>query len=156
GDTAMEEALFPTKFASRVTGVHRRDTLRASKIMQEKAKANPKHSFLWNRVETELLGDDSGVNGVNVKNLNSEDEEDLHCTGRFVAIGHEPNTKIVRGQLDMDESGYILVEPGSTKTSVPGIFACGDAMDPVYRQAITAAGTGCMAALDAERYLERG
>lgn len=156
GDTAMEEALFLTKFASRVTVVHRRDTLRASKIMQEKAKANPKISFLWNSVVTEVLGDDSGVTGVKVKNLNSGDEAVLHCTGFFVAIGHEPNTKIVRGQLDMDESGYILVEPGSTKTSVPGIFACGDAMDPVYRQAITAAGTGCMAALDAERYLERG
>jgi len=156
GDTAMEEALFLTKFASRVTVIHRRDTLRASKIMQDKAKSNPKISFLWNSVVTEILGDESGVTGVRVKNLHSGDEAVLNCTGFFVAIGHEPNTKIFKGQLDMDENGYIRVEPGSTKTSVPGIFACGDVMDPVYRQAITAAGTGCMAALDAERYLERG
>src|SRR5690606_12975692 len=156
GDTAMEEALFLTKFASRVTVIHRRDTLRASKIMQDKAKSNPKISFLWNSVVTEILGDESGVTGVRVKNLHSGDEAVLNCTGFFVAIGHEPNTKIFKGQLDMDENGYIRVEPGSTKTSVPGIFACGDVMDPVYRQAITAAGTGCLAALDAERYLERG
>lgn len=156
GDSAMEEATFLTKFASRVTVIHRRDTLRASKIMQDKARSNPKVSFLWNSVVKEILGDETGVTGVRVKNLVSGGEAVVKCTGVFVAIGHEPNTKIFRGQLDMDESGYIRVVPGTTRTSVPGVFACGDVMDPVYRQAITAAGTGCMAALDAERYLERG
>jgi len=156
GDSAMEEATFLTKFASRVTVIHRRDTLRASKIMQDKARSNPKISFLWNSVVKEILGDATGVTGVRVKNLVSGDEAVVKCTGVFVAIGHEPNTKIFKGQLDMDDSGYIRVVPGTTRTSVPGVFACGDVMDPVYRQAITAAGTGCMAALDAERYLERG
>ncbi len=155
GDTAMEEALFLTKFASRVTVIHRRDQLRASKIMQEKARANPKISFLWNSIVTEVLGDASGVTGVRVKNLNSGEEAVLRCSGFFVAIGHQPNTQIVKNQLEMDEAGYIRVKPGTTQTSVPGVFACGDVMDPVYRQAITAAGTGCMAALDAERWLER-
>ena len=155
GDTAMEEALFLTKFASRVTVIHRRDQLRASKIMQEKARANPKISFLWNSIVTEVLGDASGVTGVRAKNLNSGEEAVLRCSGFFVAIGHQPNTQIVKNQLEMDEAGYIRVKPGTTQTSVPGVFACGDVMDPVYRQAITAAGTGCMAALDAERWLER-
>ncbi|HWV38749.1 MAG TPA: thioredoxin-disulfide reductase [Vulgatibacter sp.] len=156
GDTAMEEATFLTKFASRVTVVHRRDTLRASKIMQEKAKGNPKISFIWNSAVTEVLGKEGGVTGVKVKNLHSGEEAVLPCTGFFVAIGHQPNTQIAKGQLEMDEVGYIKVKPGTTKTNVPGIFACGDAADAVYRQAVTAAGTGCMAALDAERFLERG
>lgn len=156
GDTAMEEALFLSKFASRVTVVHRRDELRASKIMQDKAKANPKISFLWNSAVTEVLSNEMGVRGVKVKNLHSGESAELACSGFFVAIGHEPNTHVAKGQLDMDESGYIQVVPGTTKTNIPGIFACGDAQDSVYRQAITAAGTGCMAALDAERFLERG
>lgn len=156
GDTAMEEALFLAKFASRVTVIHRRDTLRASKIMQDKARSNPKISFMWNTVVKEVLSGDAGVRGIRVKNLHSGDEAELACSGFFVAIGHDPNTQFARGQLDLDEAGYIQVEPGSTRTKVPGIFACGDAIDSVYRQAITAAGTGCMAALDAERFLERG
>lgn len=156
GDTAMEEATFLTKFASRVTVIHRRDTLRASKIMQEKAKANPKISFIWNSAVTEVLANDAGVRAVKVKNLLSGEEAELACTGFFVAIGHEPNTHVAKGQLEMDEVGYIKVKAGTTRTSVPGVFACGDAADAVYRQAITAAGTGCMAALDAERFLELG
>jgi len=155
GDSAMEEATFLTKFASRVTVIHRREELRASKIMQDKAKNNPKISFIWNSAVTRVLGNEQGVTGVLVKNLHSGEEAELTCTGFFVAIGHDPNTQIVRGQLDLDEAGYIKVHPGSTKTNVPGVFACGDAIDAVYRQAITAAGTGCMAALDAERFLER-
>jgi len=155
GDTAMEEATFLTKFASRVTVIHRREELRASKIMQDKAKNNPKISFVWNSVVSRVLGDEKGVTGVVVKNLHTGEEAELKCTGFFVAIGHEPNTKIVRGQLELDEAGYIKVHPGTTKTDVPGVFACGDAIDSVYRQAITAAGTGCMAALDAERFLEQ-
>ncbi|AKU92147.1 thioredoxin-disulfide reductase [Vulgatibacter incomptus] len=155
GDTAMEEATFLTKFASRVTVIHRRDSLRASKIMQEKARSNPKISFMWNCGVTEVLGE-NGVTGVRVKNLHSGEEAVIPCTGFFVAIGHEPNTKIAKGQLDMNEVGYIKVKPGSTRTNIPGIFACGDAADAVYRQAVTAAGTGCMAAIDAERFLEQG
>lgn len=156
GDTAMEEALFLTKFASRVTVIHRREELRASKIMQEKARNNPKISFMWNSVVSRVLGDEKGVTGVVVKNLHSGEEAELKCNGFFVAIGHDPNTKIVKGQLPLDEAGYILTRPGSTYTEVPGVFACGDATDKVYRQAITAAGTGCMAAIDAERWLENG
>ncbi len=156
GDTAMEEAIFLTKFASRVTVVHRRDTLRASKIMQDKAKSNPKISFIWNTAVTEVVGGEGGVSGVKVKNLLSGEEALLPCNGFFVAIGHDPNTQIAKGQLEMDEVGYIKVQPGSTRTKVPGIFACGDAADAVYRQAVTAAGTGCMAAIDAEHFLERG
>lgn len=156
GDTAMEEATFLTKFASRVTVIHRRDSLRASKIMQDKAKANPKISFIWNTAVTEVLSGPEGVIGVKAKNLLSGEEATLPCSGFFVAIGHDPNTKMAKGQLEMDEVGYIKVKPGSTRTSVPGIFAAGDAADAVYRQAVTAAGTGCMAALDAERFLENG
>src|SRR5690606_36860815 len=129
GDSAMEEATFLTKFASRVTVIHRRDTLRASKIMQDKARSSPKISFLWNSVVKEILGDETGLAGVRVKNRGSGGGAVVKCTGVFVAIGHEPNTKIFRGQLDMDESGYIRVVPGTTRTSVPGVFACGDVMD---------------------------
>jgi thioredoxin reductase (NADPH) len=155
GDTAMEEATFLTKFASRVTVIHRRDSLRASKIMQEKAKNNPKISFTWNSAITRVLGTpESGVTGVRVHNLHSREEADVPCQGFFVAIGHEPNTQVFQGLLDMDDVGYLKVQPGTTRTSVPGVFACGDAMDPIYRQAVTAAGTGCMAAIDAERWLE--
>jgi thioredoxin reductase (NADPH) len=154
GDTAMEEATYLSKFARRVTVIHRRDTLRASKIMQDKAKKHPKISFLWNSAISRVLGDQSGVTGVVVRNLVSGEEAELPCTGYFVAIGHEPNTKLFRGVLDTDEVGYLKTQQGSTRTNIPGVFACGDSMDPTYRQAITAAGTGCMAAVDAERFLE--
>lgn len=154
GDSAMEEAIFLTRFASRVTIVHRREELRASKIMQDKAKNNPKISFILNSVVTEVLGNEQGVTGVRVKNLHTGDEAVLPTNGLFVAIGHDPNTAIVKGQLALDEAGYIKVHPGTTKTDVAGVFACGDVIDPIYRQAITAAGTGCMAALDAERFLK--
>jgi thioredoxin reductase (NADPH) len=154
GDTAMEEATYLSKFARRVTVIHRRDTLRASKIMQDKAKKHPKISFLWNSAISRVLGDQSGVTGVVVRNLVSGEEAELPCTGYFVAIGHEPNTKIFRGVLDTDEVGYLKTQQGSTRTNIAGVFACGDSMDPTYRQAITAAGTGCMAAVDAERFLE--
>jgi thioredoxin reductase (NADPH) len=155
GDTAMEEATFLTKFASKVTVVHRRDTLRASKIMQDRAVKNPKISFIWDTVVDEVYGDPKGggVTGVRLKNLKSGKTEDFKCHGLFVAIGHEPNTKLFMGQLELNPAGYILTHDG-TQTNVPGVFACGDVQDYVYRQAVTAAGTGCMAAIDAERFLE--
>jgi thioredoxin reductase (NADPH) len=155
GDTAMEEATFLTKFASKVTVVHRRDKLRASKIMQERAEKNPKISFVWDTTVEEVYGDpkSGGVKGVKFKNLKSGKTEDFKCDGLFIAIGHEPNSKLFLGQLDLDPTGYILTHDGS-KTNIPGVFACGDVQDHVYRQAITAAGSGCMAAIDAERYLE--
>ncbi len=155
GDTAMEEATFLTKFASKVTIVHRRDKLRASKIMQERAEKNPKISFVWDTTVEEVYGDPKagGVKGVKFKNLKSGKTEDFKCDGLFIAIGHEPNSKLFVGQLDLDPTGYILTHDGS-KTNIPGVFACGDVQDHVYRQAITAAGSGCMAAIDAERYLE--
>lgn len=155
GDTAMEEALFLTKFASKVTVIHRRDKLRASKIMQERAQKNPKISFIWNSVLDEIYGDpkDGGVRGVRLKNLKTGKSEDFKCDGVFMAIGHEPNTKLLVGQLDLDGRGYIRTHNG-TATNIPGVFACGDVQDHVYRQAITAAGTGCMAAMDAEKFLE--
>jgi thioredoxin reductase (NADPH) len=155
GDTAMEEATFLTKFATKVTVVHRRDQLRASKIMQERAEKNPKISFIWNSVVDEVYGDAKagGVTGVRLKNVLNGSTEDFKTDGVFIAIGHEPNSKLFVGQLELNPNGYILTRDGS-KTNVPGVFACGDVQDFVYRQAITAAGTGCMAAIDAERFLE--
>ena len=154
GDTAMEEALFLTKMASKVTVIHRRPDLRASKVMQQRAFANPKIAWEWNQEVTEVLGDKkSGVTGVKTRNTQSGEERTLPMNGLFVAIGHQPNTDLFKGQLEMDAVGYVKVQPGTTRTSIPGVFASGDAADPVYRQAVTAAGTGCMAAIDAERWL---
>ena len=154
GDSAMEEATFLTKFASKVTVVHRRDTFRASKIMQDKAFANPKIAWAWNS-EVEAIKDvEKGeVTGLVLKNKVSGVVSELPVSGVFVAIGHTPNTTLFRGQIDMDAAGYIVTKDGS-KTNVPGVFACGDVQDHVYRQAVTAAGSGCMAAIDAEHYLE--
>jgi thioredoxin reductase (NADPH) len=152
GDTALEEALFLTRFATQVTVIHRRGELRASKIMQERARANPKIAFAWNSEVEEVLGDDF-VSGVKLRDVRSGATRELPVEAVFVAIGHQPNTELVRGQLELDSVGYIRVEPRSTRTHVAGVFACGDAMDPSYRQAVTAAGTGCMAAIDAERWL---
>jgi thioredoxin reductase (NADPH) len=152
GDTALEEALFLARFATQVTVIHRRDQLRASKIMQERALGHEKIEFLWDSVVDEVLGDDF-VTGVRVRNVKSEETSELPVEALFVAIGHQPNTELLKGQLELDPVGYIKVEPGTSRTSVEGVFAAGDAMDPVYRQAVTAAGTGCMAAIDAERWL---
>ncbi len=152
GDSAMEEATFLTRFANSVTIIHRRDTLRASKIMQERAFQNDKIRFLWNTGVDDVLGEDR-VTGVAIHNLRSGGTSTLDVTGFFLAIGHDPNTAIFAGQLDLDDAGYLLVEAPSTRTKLPGVFACGDAVDHTYRQAITAAGTGCAAALDAERWL---
>ncbi|MGH9280447.1 MAG: thioredoxin-disulfide reductase [Acidimicrobiales bacterium] len=152
GDSALEEELFLTKFADRVTVIHRRDQLRASKIMQERAFKNDKIEFLWDSVVTEALGK-STLEGIRVRNVKTDEETVLDVTGLFVAIGHIPNSGVFADQLDMDESGYILTYDGS-RTSVEGVFACGDVQDHVYRQAVTAAGSGCMAAMDAERWLE--
>ncbi|MEK9155238.1 MAG: thioredoxin-disulfide reductase [Patescibacteria group bacterium] len=153
GDTAMEEATFLTRFASKVTIIHRRDEFRASKIMIDKARSNPKISLLMNMVVDEILGEDH-VTGVRTRNVVNNETRDFACDGVFMGIGHKPNTAIVKDLLTLDEKGYIVTEPRSTITNIPGIFACGDVMDHVYRQAVTAAGTGCMAALDAERWLE--
>jgi len=155
GDSAMEEATFLTKFATKVTVIHRRDKLRASKIMQERAFKNPKIEFLWNRTVEEILDPSQGkVTGIRTRINGSAGAETLACDGVFIAIGHSPNTKLFAGQLEMDERGYLVTHRG-TMTSVPGVFAAGDVQDHVYRQAVTAAGSGCMAAMDAERYLER-
>ena len=153
GDSALEEAIFLTKFATKVTLVHRRHELRASKIMQERALANPKIEFLWNSVITDVHGDDR-VESVEVRDVNTEGLSTLAVDGLFVAIGHDPNTALFTGQLDLDVNGYINTEPDSTATSVEGVFAAGDVQDHVYRQAVTAAGSGCMAAIEAERWLE--
>ncbi len=152
GDSALEEALFLTRFADSVTVIHRRDELRASKVMQQRAFANPKITFRWNSVVVDVLGD-STVTGVRVRDTQTGNETDLDLAGLFVAIGHEPNTLLFKGQLEMEDSGYIRTFDG-TRTSVDGVFACGDVQDHRYRQAITAAGSGCMAALDVERWLE--
>jgi thioredoxin reductase (NADPH) len=152
GDSALEEALFLTKFADSVTLIHRRKELRASKIMQDRAFKNPKVKFLWDSVVTDVLGD-TKVTGVQVRNVLNNEVSTLDLTGLFVAIGHVPNTDLFKGILDMDETGYLITHDGS-KTNVDGVFACGDVQDHVYRQAITAAGSGCMAAIDAERWLE--
>jgi len=155
GDTAMEEATFLTRYAAKVYVVHRRDKLRASKIMQEKAFRNEKIEFIWNSELVEILGTmEDGVTGVRLRNLQAGEESILDCAGVFVAIGHKPNTELFKGQLDMDEIGYIKTSGHSTATNVPGVFACGDVQDSVYRQAVTAAGTGCMSAIDAERFLD--
>ncbi|MCA1697352.1 MAG: thioredoxin-disulfide reductase, partial [Actinobacteria bacterium] len=152
GDSALEEALFLTKFASKVTVIHRRDSLRASKIMQERAFKNDKIEFLWDSVVVDLLGD-SRLTGARVRNVKTGEESEIEFGGFFVAIGHVPNTAIFEGKLDMDEAGYIRTSDGS-HTNIEGVFACGDVQDHTYRQAITAAGSGCMAAIDAERWLE--
>ncbi len=152
GDTAMEEALFLTRFATTVSVIHRRDQLRASKIMQERALAHDKIEFVWNSVVEEVLGDDF-VTGVRVADVSSGTTRELPVEALFVAIGHQPNTELFQHQLDLDDQGYVLVAPGTTRTSVEGVFSCGDCSDKVYRQAVTAAGTGCMAAIDAERWL---
>jgi thioredoxin reductase (NADPH) len=155
GDSALEEAIFLTKFARSVTVVHRRDELRASKIMQERAFANEKISFLWNHVVDGIDGD-AKLSGITVRNVLTDEVTSLPVSGLFVAIGHKPNTDLFKGQLEMEESGYLVtgLGRGATSTNVDGVFACGDVQDHVYRQAITAAGTGCEAAIDAERWLE--
>jgi thioredoxin reductase (NADPH) len=152
GDTAMEEATFLTRFGKSVTIVHRRDSLRASKIMQERAFTNDKINFVWDSEVVEVLGETS-VTGVRVRNVKTGQEQVLEATGFFVAIGHDPRSDLFRGQVRLDEEGYVLVDAPSTHTNVPGVFAAGDVVDHIYRQAVTAAGTGCAAALDAERFL---
>jgi thioredoxin reductase (NADPH) len=153
GDSAVEEATFLTKFASKVTLIHRRDTLRASKIMQDRAFNNPKIEIMWNTVVEDLVGD-TKLEGAVVRNVLTDEVSTLPVTGLFVAIGHRPNTDLFKGVLDMDDNGYLVTQPGTSYTNVPGVFACGDVQDHVYRQAITAAGSGCMAAIDCERWLE--
>ena len=161
GDTAMEEATFLTRFASQVTIVHRRDQLRASKVMADRAMKNPKIDFIWNATVIEAIGtrpekfgDHGGLTGVKLKDTKTGEERVVPCDGFFVAIGHKPTTALFEGKLDLDETGYLKVNPGTSYTSVEGVFACGDVQDKVYRQAVTAAGSGCMAAIDCERWLE--
>ena len=153
GDTAMEEALFLTRFATVVHIIHRRSELRASKIMRERARKNEKIQFVWDSVVDEVLGNGDGVTGVRIANVDTGKTCTLDVEALFIAIGHEPNSAVFKDSMDLDDVGYVRVEPGTTRTSVEGVFACGDVMDPVYRQAVTAAGSGCMAALDAERWL---
>lgn len=155
GDTAMEESLFLANFASKVHVVHRRDEFRASKIMGDRVLAHPKIAVEWNSVVDEILGNDTdGVTGARLKNVNTGEMRELECSGYFAAIGHKPNTDLFKGILDMDELGYLKTIPGSTYTNIEGIFAAGDVQDHTYRQAITAAGSGCMAAIDSTRWLE--
>ncbi|MYL31769.1 thioredoxin-disulfide reductase [Halobacillus halophilus] len=154
GDSAMEEATFLTKFASEVQVIHRRNELRASKIMQSRAQENGKVTWALNKTPIEMVSDGMKISGIKVKDNDTGKEEVIDTDGIFVAIGHNPNTDFLKGKLDMDEKGYLLVEPGTTNTNIPGVFACGDVQDQKYRQAITAAGTGCMAAMDSERFLE--
>ena len=155
GDSAMEEATFLTKFATKVSLIHRRDAFRASKIMLDRAKNNPKIRFVLNTVVEEVVGSkDGGVTGLKLRDVKSSASSELKVDGLFIAIGHNPNTEIFKGQIDLDENGYIKTQPGSTRTNIPGVFACGDVQDPVFRQAVTAAGSGCMAAIEAERWLE--
>jgi thioredoxin reductase (NADPH) len=154
GDSAMEEANFLTRFATEVRVVHRRNELRASKIMQDRARANGKIVWSLNRTPLEVISGEKGVTGLKVRNNETGAEEVLETDGIFVAIGHQPNTAFLEGQVETDELGYIVVKPGTTETSVPGVFACGDVQDHKYRQAITAAGSGCMAALECEKFLE--
>ena len=155
GDSAMEEATFLTKFATKVSVIHRRDVLRASKIMQDRAFSNPKIQFVWDTVVDHVVGTkETGVTGLKLKNVKTLEASDLKVDGLFVAIGHNPNTDIFKGQIELDSHGYIKTQPDSTRTNIPGVFACGDVQDPVFRQAVTAAGTGCMAAIEAERWLE--
>lgn len=153
GDSAMEEANFLTKFASKVYVIHRRDSLRASKIMADRAMANPKIEFIWNTEVTDVLGEDK-VKGLKLRNLVTHEESVKDLTGLFVAIGHLPRSELVKGQIELDNDGYVKVEGRSTRTNIKGVFACGDLVDHTYRQAITAAGSGCQAALDAERFLQ--
>ncbi len=153
GDTAMEEATFLTRFGKQVTVVHRRDTLRASKAMQDRALANPKIKFIWNTAVEEILGEQK-VEAVRLRNLQTNSISQMPTNAVFVAIGHKPNTELFVDQLQLNEAGYIITKPGTSLTNIPGVFACGDAQDWVYRQAVTAAGTGCMAAIDCERWLE--
>jgi thioredoxin reductase (NADPH) len=152
GDTCLEEANFLTRFGKSVTIIHRRDSFRASKAMQDKVLKNPKIKIIWDTVVEEIIGDNL-VTGIKLKNVKSNESSHLSVSGVFVAIGHFPNTIIFKGSLDMNESGYLIVQPGSTKTNIKGVFAAGDVADPVYRQAVTSAGFGCMSALDAEHYL---
>jgi len=155
GDSALEEAIFLTKFASKVTVIHRRDELRASQIMQDRARANDKIHWLWNKQVVEILGSrQDKIHAVRVKDTESGEESEYPCEGVFVAIGHTPNTELFRDVLDLNEVGYIVVREPTTRTNIEGVFACGDATDPIYRQAISAAGSGCKAAIDAERWLE--
>src|SRR5262245_43045209 len=154
GDSAMEEATFLTKFATKVSLIHRREEFRASKIMVDRAHSNPKIQFILNTVVDQVLGSrETGVTGVKTRNVKTQALSDLRVDGLFIAIGHNPNTDIFKGQLDMDDLGYIQTLPNSSRTTIPGVFACGDVQDPVFRQAVTAAGTGCMAAIEAERWL---
>src|SRR5262245_805784 len=155
GDTAIEEALYLSRLGRKVEVVHRRDTLRASKIMQERALKNPKISFIWNSIVEDVLDPAQGkVTGVRLRNLKTGAQRETAVDGLFVAIGHQPNTGIFKGQIELHPNEYVSVVPGTAQTSVPGVFAAGDVQDFTYRQAVTAAGTGCMAALEAERYLE--
>jgi thioredoxin reductase (NADPH) len=155
GNTAVEEALYLTNHSDDVTLIHRRDSLRAERILQERLFKHPKIKVLWNKVVESFEGDplSGGLTHLVLKDSESGETSDFHCDGAFVAIGHAPSTELFKGKLDMDDGGYLLVEPGTPKTAIPGVFACGDVMDHTYRQAVTAAGTGCMAALDAERFL---